>query len=158
MQEAAAEGLVDRLDDCRRKFPVAAVLNGAGTVFLPPRPHPALSHNAILFTGSVLSILQPTRTSIDFASRKNIFHGVLGATAGENVVRRLLGGRAGVQEVILMDTSRAMLDRAKRLEVKPAPSSTLPVCKAAMRSCCLGLGLSSCCTKKLPLLVAIDCS
>lgn len=30
MEEAVAEGLVDRLDDCKRTFPVAAVINGAG--------------------------------------------------------------------------------------------------------------------------------
>ena len=29
-QEAVAEGLADRLDDCKRTFPVAAVINGAG--------------------------------------------------------------------------------------------------------------------------------
>lgn len=30
MQEAIAEGLVDRLADCKRDFPTAAVINGAG--------------------------------------------------------------------------------------------------------------------------------
>lgn len=29
-QEAIAEGLVDRLADCKRSFPTAAVINGAG--------------------------------------------------------------------------------------------------------------------------------
>lgn len=36
---------------------------------------------------------------------------------GENVVRRLAGGRAGIQEVLLLDTSSEMLARAQRQEV-----------------------------------------
>lgn len=72
--EAAAEGLVDRMDDCKRSFPVAAVINGAG----------------------------------------------------ENVIRRLAGGRGGVKEVVLIDSSAEMLDRTRRLEAQHRAAGDTP--------------------------------
>lgn len=59
-----AERLLDRLEDCTRAFPVAAVLGGAG----------------------------------------------------ESVLKRLANGRAGIQTVHHIDQSKAMLDRASRLQ------------------------------------------
>ena len=57
-----AERLLDRLEDCRRTFPRAAVLGGAA----------------------------------------------------EAVVARMCGGRAGIESVVLLDSSHAMLERCKQ--------------------------------------------
>lgn len=56
------ERLLDRLEDCKRTFPVAAVLGGAG----------------------------------------------------EAVLQRLAGGRAGIEKVLYMDASQEMLKRARQ--------------------------------------------
>ena len=42
------------------------------------------------------------------------------------MVRRLAGGRAGVWEVLLLDPSREMLQRAQRYEVRPPPPPPPP--------------------------------
>ncbi|MEW5300865.1 MAG: hypothetical protein WDW36_003763 [Sanguina aurantia] len=63
--------LLDRLEDCVRKFPVALVLGGAA----------------------------------------------------EQVIRGVAGGRAGIQKVIYMDSSSAMLDRVKRCAAAAALAS-----------------------------------
>ena len=57
-----SERLLDRLEDCKSAFPIAAVLGGANDI----------------------------------------------------VLSRLRGGRAGVQEVLFVDSSRAMLERMQR--------------------------------------------
>ena len=61
-QVEVTERLLDRLEDCKSAFPVAAVLGGAN----------------------------------------------------DAVLSRLRGGRAGVQEVLFVDSSRAMLERMQR--------------------------------------------
>ncbi|CAK0787089.1 hypothetical protein CVIRNUC_010305 [Coccomyxa viridis] len=62
LQAEVAERLLDRLEDCRRTFPQAAVLGGAA----------------------------------------------------EAVVTRMCGGRAGIERVVLLDSSAAMLERCKQ--------------------------------------------
>lgn len=73
-QGMMAERLLDRLEDCKREFPVAVVLGGAG----------------------------------------------------EDVIKRLTGNRAGIKEIYHFDQSRAMLERTTGLQkVKGGPPLSL---------------------------------
>lgn len=62
-QAEIAERLLDRLEDCKRAFPLAAVLGGAG----------------------------------------------------ESIIKKLGGGRAGIEEIHYLDQSPAMLSRVQRM-------------------------------------------
>ena len=73
-QAEVAERLLDRLEDCRRTFPTAAVLGGAA----------------------------------------------------EAVVTRMCGGRAGIERVVLLDSSAAMLERCKQQVVLVLQHDTSP--------------------------------
>ena len=107
MQEAIAEGLVDRLADCKRVFPTAAVINGAGPQAMLRSMPPSTMHNACVNSQQ----LPVCRAHAATSAMSHLL------PAGENVLRRLAGGRSGIQEVLLLDTSREMLHRAQHLQV-----------------------------------------
>lgn len=120
-----AEGLADRLDDCKRTFRVAAVINGAGAASPQPFTHscritavPSQSwlhlHVTTAWRGHAGKGSRTPSARMRKASRIESFTRL---HAGANVVRRLAGGRAGIEEVLLLDTSAEMLERARQQEV-----------------------------------------
>ncbi len=138
--------LLDRLQDCSRKFRTAAVIGGAGdrASTLPPRRavHVAVDTE----TGAQHRCLK-TRTQSDV--RTGTFPVFTFRTCplltGEHVLRRLPAVEAGVEEVLLLDSSAGMLDRARRQQVmrralratmrQCAPQQLCPRASQAVHAC-----------------------
>ena len=109
LADTITERLLDRVDDCTRKFPIAVVLGGAGEprgsrrgsrLLLGVAASAPAAHTGWLRAGGYA--LGAQRDACGLCTR-----------AGELVAQRLVKSRAGVEEILHLDLSAAMLDRAR---------------------------------------------